>query len=605
MTKSNRFIVMPGIAVAFVLALSFVLVLHAAIPLLGVPTLGQAVWTIGFSQSFVNDSILSIFARNFGAPDPAAIAFGLAGAYPAGLLLSVGFRPPDAYAAMVAIWLSISFVGAWRLALTIGANNLFAIAAAVLWTTMPVIWVHSGYSMLSLGIALLPTYFLSSHLILFNPIESSSQYFRFGAGMIASCLVAVFMDGYTFVMFAVGATLMGVYAIVIGSAAARRRLTLFSIPVLVFAFILAYLAYGAYVGDPQFRIATIDHFRGWGADVTFFLAPTRGIHWLWDTLGLSIERSNRLFFGDESVWTTTFSLPVIAAGVVAWWRMKSTNKLATAYLLIGLVGLYMSLGPSLKVNSVRPDEMIQADQFPVQMARELAIGPTGSEWISTHVPGFQNMRASYRWIALAVFGFWMLFVLLMADRDRKIKKITIIGVSVLLTISNLPHPDKLHTGIVERSSFLAIDQHVQSDLREMLDPGERVVFLPFRNDFLVNFMSASLGIRAFNIGGDKNLEEARKHWPPTLRGFRQGRIDEDFARRILAVLTRCEADVVVLPYLDMLWAAHSWPAPTKYKQDILPTLEELDSSALVYVDRRVHYSFVRMVPTLACRQSRR
>ena len=61
--------------VAFVLALAFTLLLHGAVPFWGTPTLGQAVWTTGFSHSFVNHGLLP-YAYDFGAPARAFFAFG-------------------------------------------------------------------------------------------------------------------------------------------------------------------------------------------------------------------------------------------------------------------------------------------------------------------------------------------------------------------------------------------------------------------------------------------------------------------------------------------------------------------------------------------------
>ena len=87
---------------------------------------------------------------------------------------------------------------------------------------------------------------------------------------------------------------------------------------------------------------------------------------------------------------------------------------------------------------------------------------------------------------------------------------------------------------------------------------------------------------------------ARESWPPTMAQFQMGEIDPGFANRVLSLLMRQEADAVVLPYIDMLRGAHSWPAPLTFKQEIEPILRELAASNLVNVERRKYYSVVRL-----------
>ena len=77
--------------------------------------------------------------------------------------------------------------------------------------------------------------------------------------------------------------------------------------------------------------------------------------------------------------------------------------------------------------------------------------------------------------------------------------------------------------------------------------------MPYRNDFMVNYVAPRLGIRTYNIGQDKQLVAAREHWPETMRQFREGEIDSGFADRVLLLLAGRDADAVVLPYIDMLW----------------------------------------------------
>lgn len=611
---------------SFALVVSAVLVLHGALPFVAMPTLGQAVWTMGFSQSFVNQSLLSIHALNFGAPAPAFIAFGLAGAYPSAVFMALGLHPADAYSAMVALWLGLGCFGAWRVALNAGASTSVAAVATLLWMSLPVVWAHAGYSMVSLGMALLPFYFWAALRLFRSPSRQWAEASRSAALYLAACIISVFMDGYTFVMFAVGATLLAAHAC-LRSAELRRYLFAFALPVHIAAFALAYSLYSAYIGKSQFDASPLDFFRGWGVDLTFLAIPTKGGLWLCDVLGLSVPRSTREHFGDASVWQTTFLFPLMAVGLVAWLRTRRRSPVATAFLVIALVGTYLSMGPSLKLNSIRSAGIQLSAQVNGSMPAEAAIGPTGSAWLSENVPGFKNMRASYRWLALGALGFWLLVVLLLSDLEATRQYSWLWSISVLLIALNLPHlVRKTRESVALRDNFLQLDRSLLGDLGSSLRPGERVAFLPYGNDFLANYLAARTGVRAYNVGGDKNLATAMEHWPQTMLQFRANQVDGAFAERVLLFLARGEVDAIVLPYFDLLWSAHLWPCkaevlrtstvdlasvfggiewqcPSEVRAGLAPAVAVLTRSPYLSVEARDLYAVIRLAPGLPSQAS--
>ncbi|MEJ0063332.1 MAG: hypothetical protein WDO70_09060 [Alphaproteobacteria bacterium] len=573
---------------AALLAFGFVMSFYGAIPFMGTPTLMQAVWTTGFSQSFLNDSIFSIYAKNLGVPEPAAISFGLAGAWPAALLMAAGLHAADAYSVMVILWSALAFFGAYRIATMLDVAPFTAILGAVLWMSMPVVWGHIGYSMLALGFALLPFYAWTA-LRLFLRRKKNLYAICGDAGLFMfACLISVFMDGYSFVMFAAGTGIMGA-SIFIRVRDLRRYLACFAFPAWLCGFAAAYLLYSAYLGKPQFDASSIDEFREFSADLVFFLIPTRGSHWFFDWLGLSVPRSTKEFFGGVDDWRTTFCLPVILAGLWAWWRVRSQAALAAGFLLVALFGLYMALGPSLKINAVKPE-----GRPDMQMSREYAVAPTGSAWISMHVPGFKNMRASCRWTALGVLGLWALVMLAAAKQNRANAFLPIVVVAVLI-LFNLPHVgQKWRRSMANRNEFHRIDSDLVEPMRNSLRPDEMVAFLPYQNDFTINYLASRLGIRTYNIGGDKNLAEAMRHWPQTMREFHMNEVDGGFADRVFDLLAYKEADAAVLLYLDAI-QDNPWYT-IKFKAALAPVIETLKASQCVELTERPYYAVVRLKP---------
>lgn len=529
-------------------AVAFLLVLHGAVPFFMTPTVGQAVWSMGFAQSFANASLTTIYAHDFGIPQPAAMAFGLAGAWPASLLIRLGFHPADAYSAMVAAWLTAAFCAAFRIARMFGADRSASLLGAVAWLGMPIVWAHAGYSTLSVGIGLLPFYFLAA-LRLFLAAPSARTVARSTiASYVLAAAIAVFMDGYTFVMFATGATILLAHS-VLSRPALRAFLLRVALPVHAASFALAYGLYGAYLGRSNFDPHPIDFFRGWGLDLAFMAIPSEGAHWLPDLLGLSVKRSAASLFGDESVWVTTFSLPVMLAGLAAWRPARKNAAIASGVLLVAAFGFYMALGPSLKINAIKP-----ATRQDASMPAAFAIMPTGNAWISEKLPGFNIMRASYRWTALAVFALWLLAILRLAHA-RRLWLAILFGVVLL----NLPSmPKKWRNGRDARAMFQQIDRDLAAPLRHLIGPGETVAFLPWGNDFMANYVAARARFRTFNIGGDKNLLAAQAQWPAAMLAA-GGELDTAKASAAVSLLIDGSADVLVLPYFHMLWAPHLWP----------------------------------------------
>ena len=568
----------------------FVLLIHGVIPFFGTPTLGQAVWLMGFAESFALDDTVGIYATSFGYPTKMPIAFGLPAAYPAAYLSTLGFRAPDAYSIVFSIWFLLAYLGAIGFARYLGVRKALSIFSACLWLCMPITWGHSGYSALSLSLSLLPFYFFLAIKLFTSPSIDSLKRYAWLISYVLTCSVALFMDGYGFMMFALGASILWLY-IFLRNKALQDYLVCVALPVHILSFGLAYGLYATYIGMPSYETSSLDFFRAWGVDITFLVMPTEGVHWFFDVIGASIARSSSEFFGDASVWRTTFMLPLLLVGIFSWFSIRRKDWLASGFLLIALVGLYLSLGPSIKFDSVKPEGYTGALMFD-----DMAVLPAGTEIISENVPGFKDMRAAYRWSALAFFGLWALLALYLSKcKLSRYSSVMNFSIVCSLIIIYIPNPSQqLSSSVNNRNGFHGIHSDFITPLKNDLNKNEVVAFLPYRNDFLINYAASILDIRTFNVGGDKNLKLASQNWPKVMSDFKMGQVDAKFFQRVQYQLLTGETDAVVLPYIDLLWGAHKWPALPKYKGQLAHVVNSLKEIDVFLLTERPLYSVIRL-----------
>src|SRR3546814_12365885 len=105
---------------------------------------------------------------------------------------------------MAAFWLGLAMYSAYRIARGLGATRLHSVVGSTAWISTPIVWAHAGYSMVSLGISLLPFYFLAAIKLFL--IESPTTHFtpKTDALYFAATILSVFMDGSTFMLFPFG-----------------------------------------------------------------------------------------------------------------------------------------------------------------------------------------------------------------------------------------------------------------------------------------------------------------------------------------------------------------------------------------------------------------
>lgn len=541
-----------ALAIAF---LCFFLVLYGAMPLIGIPTLGQALWSSSFAQSFANNGFFDVYASNIGAPSSAAMAFGLAGAWIQSLFIRVGFFPADAYSLMCAFWIVIAYTAAYKLASKFCVDRTLAIIAAAAWVSLPVCWGHTAFSMLAFGILLLPLYFLSVINLHDAADDSLSGYFSSVLVHFLCCILSVFMDGYTFMMFAVGSFSLAATRFVFNRKV-RCSLLVKCLPIHLVSFAFAYVLYSCYIGASNTDGIYNDYFSITGLNLFNLLVPQQGVSWIFEVMRLGVP-------GVGDIRMAAFSAPILLLAVYVALRMRSAvDDLGVSVLCVSILALFLSFGPRLQFPHL---SQLDFSNISVSLTafsfEKFYLLPTGSEFIYKYLPGFNSMRVTFRWVALAIFMWWLFVVVNLRSREVASKKMAFcLLLSIAICTPNLL--SWINYSVGQRDMFLEVESELVIPLGALIEEDEVVAFAPWTNDMVVPYAASRGGYVTLNIAGDKNILRAKSGWPVNFTALGHvllKAITAADAPQVVSILASGEADVVVIPSIIKLWSVNELP----------------------------------------------
>lgn len=447
------------------------------------------------------------------------------------------------------------FVGGYLLARRLGAYRLPAIMAGFGYVASLTVVYMNGYISTFNGFVLLPLHaFLA--VAAMTSIDTRHHQARWIVALLASTAGLAFIEGYAWVA---GAMLTGVFWLFWAAnrdlpPLIRRR----GIATYVGTVAISAMAYTFYVpGDAYRPRESIDFFRSMGVDVATLVVPQRTLWWARST---GVHADFSAGWGDASAYRANYlGFFLLALAVVALAR-KGWRSPAGPLAVAGFAALLLSLGPSLKVYDLSTRDLAEQPTAYLMPADQATTGlPTTLMY--EHLPGFNSMRATFRWIAVTVLCLFQLGALALTRLWRADRRPLALGLGVLALVEVFPDAPTIYKSLQGQR-----DQIVQwedeggpvVELDELLRPEERVLFLPASNDFLANELAVRSDTYTYNVGGDKNYFYARDNWPESIQ-IAIATFGAENGPAAAAVAMQADADAIVFPFFNLRDNALIWP----------------------------------------------
>lgn len=502
-----------------------------------------------------------------------------------------------AYFIVAGILISLALAGAYKLIRAMKISPAVSLLGASLYLLLPITMSLQGFGGTYWGVILIP----AALYVVWWQLEQLKNAKLLKIAELAALWLFVsgfmlFMDGYGFFMYALASAILITVTL---WPKWRSRRTLLTYGIFLASLLLPYSIYTHLIPSSGAWTDSMDLFRAMGLDIVTLVIPASTLWWV-QAMGLHFGVASKLWGDGTNASFNYVGLLMLVLFIFGLYSVrKRLSRLGLALLIIGGAAFILSLGPSLKINSQRP----QLAAGPVAhssylMPKEEAVVTLPTEILEKNTPGLKAMRAAYRWHALTMLIlliFALKAVQILIERKKLKLAITLLA---LMCIELLPNPFRqINKNIETRHQMMSFDREVIKPLSNFVGKGDRVIYYPNslgNNDFLAIYITPELHAWTYNIGGDKAQLISYPRMPKeVIELIRADDVKSEIpaisGTRMKDALEKGFVNKIVVPRFDLRWDSYSWPPTTRgaetYAREAVESAERAGLKVQGYTDR--------------------
>ena len=532
-----------------------------------------------------------------GLPLGGYMPFGLSYAYVSSIIQIISkVSVVNAYNLTGLLFLFLGWVGVFLTIRSFGGNRFFSFAGGFLFLFMPIVWAKSGYVFMMWAFASLP-FFIWLDLFYFQ----TKRLFVGFPLVLLSKIFLIFLEPYTFVM---ASMFTGVIMLYEAIKAIRGKSMIYKqvakICFLALTPVIAYLLYKNYIPEgANYAVMPLDFFRGQGIDiVAFFNRPDQMYNFrhFWP---VSIP-DPKLFYSDgESVNHVYFGIGLLLVVPLLFFFRRLVTLKHWLFLTVGIITLFLSLGPSLKINDHRHLDQTSMDSY----SYEDYLMPEASATLSLphaflyKIPPIKYMRSVSRWFLPTVMVFVVLLMVLLTllwNRGWRGRIIAVLFTVLIVSEYTPSYSHRLEQVNYSTSCFNAFNSTALAGFREGVKQEDLVFFIQLgglSNGYFSTYLCADVECRSYNVSSDKAVDLSMKQWPAELQEVSiSPKIDA-----MIALLKTKVVTVFVFPHFDMRWDSYSWPPDEDTKSRFAGFARQFDNGkGEIVFQSNEWFSFLRL-----------